>query len=126
MPASKIVLVDSNEVEAYRGPMGRRTKVLIDGTVGSSRLSLGLVYFPPGSSSDFHTRREEEIFHVLEGVGILATEQGEYVTKPGVTVFIPPGVKHKHENRGDGTLVQLWIFSPQGPEHEIRKRPVDA
>ena len=46
-----------------------------------------------------------EIF-VLEGEGIITMGGKEYTVRPGMAIFIPPGIRHSYRNVGN----TLWRF----------------
>ncbi len=47
---------------------------------------------------------------------------------PGMSAFLPPGVRHGVRNTGDSPLKLVWIFSPPGYEkvfREMARREMD-
>jgi quercetin dioxygenase-like cupin family protein len=67
----------------------------IDEAHGKS-LRINLVRFDPGGRTKWHTHEFEQGLIVLEGKGIVATEQQEHVIEPGDVIVIPEGEKHWH------------------------------
>lgn len=60
-------------------------------------------------------KQSTEVYYVLEGKGKLELDQEVVDLEPGVTVFIPPGVRH----RGYGDFKTIVIGTPaQTPEDE--------
>jgi quercetin dioxygenase-like cupin family protein len=59
-------------------------------------LRINLVRFEPGGRTKWHTHKFEQGLIVLEGKGIVATEQAEHVIEPGDVIVIPEGEKHWH------------------------------
>jgi len=60
-------------------------------------------------------KRTNEVYYILEGKGKLELDQEVVDLKPGVTVLIPPGVRH----RGYGDFKTIVIGTPaQTPEDE--------
>ncbi|MCK4644020.1 cupin domain-containing protein [bacterium] len=51
---------------------------------------------------------EHEIF-VLEGSGLLATEEGDFTLEPGDFGFVPEMVLHQFRNTGDGIFKFLCV-----------------
>jgi mannose-6-phosphate isomerase-like protein (cupin superfamily) len=65
-----------------------------------------------------HAHTYEEAIYILEGEGIVHVfepggERQEQIL-PGTSIFLPPGTPHCLENRSDGVLKLLGVFSPAG------------
>ena len=75
-------------------------------------LHLGIVTFSPGAKNRLHTHTGEQILFVLEGKGIVATEDEEAVVTPGMLVYIPPGEKHWHGATEDTSFSHISIQTP--------------
>lgn len=80
-------------------------------------LVFGLAEFPGGTLAAAHVHpTEEEIIYILSGVGAILAEDGaerqEVHLKPGVAVFIPPGLTHRIRVDGDEPLKLVTLFSP--------------
>lgn len=110
-----------DELEVFGGD-GFGSRIIADETVGVENASVGVVEFEPGAVGSRHVREVEEIVVVLEGAARVVTDDDAYDLAEGDAAIIPPGVHHRHENAGDGTLRKLWVFAPQGPERAIRDR----
>lgn len=63
---------------------------------GTEGLRIGLVKFSPGGRTKWHTHNFEQGLIILEGKGIVATEEQEYVVEPGDVVVVKTGEKHWH------------------------------
>lgn len=64
----------------------------------------------PGGRIPCH--RHDTIEHeqvILEGTMIVGLDHGEHVASAGDCVFIPPGVAHWYENRGDVSVRFLCV-----------------
>jgi len=61
------------------------------------RISL---YQPGGFVKPHRHKRQEQIYHILEGEGLLDIEGRQQVVGPESVVFIPPGVEHAIYNTG--------------------------
>lgn len=55
---------------------------------------------------------QEQIYHVLEGEGLLMLDGKPNLLRRHDYVFIPPGVRHSFTNNGLAPLVFLVITSP--------------
>ena len=75
-------------------------------------LGMGIITFDPGARNVFHTHTSEQILYVLEGEGIVATENEEVVVKPGMLVHIPEGEKHWHGATKKSSFTHISIAPP--------------
>jgi mannose-6-phosphate isomerase-like protein (cupin superfamily) len=55
---------------------------------------------------------QEQVYHVLEGVGRLTLDDQTVLLRPHDYVFVPPGVRHSFTNEGTVPLVFLVVTSP--------------
>jgi mannose-6-phosphate isomerase-like protein (cupin superfamily) len=84
-------------------------------TIGYSFFSktpkLGLVFrkraFKPGSGIGYHLQREDEIYYVLSGRGMMTVDGKEFAVVPGDAVLTRPGSSHGLKQVGDEDLVIL-------------------
>ena len=91
----------------------RYFKVMIDPRHGS-RTVTQFVGFIDRSRAPFHTHTYEEAIYILEGDGIVHVEDRELPIGRGSSIFLSPGTPHCIENRSDGALRLLGVFSPPG------------
>jgi quercetin dioxygenase-like cupin family protein len=113
-------LVRHVELLARQLEHGADVMIILDSEEGAENLAMGKVVFQPGVKTKPHTRDVEEVLFVLAGQGTVVTEDAVYTLDEGDSLLIPPGVRHRHENRGTHALHQLYIFAPQGPEVALR------
>jgi mannose-6-phosphate isomerase-like protein (cupin superfamily) len=84
-------------------------------TVGYSFFSrtpnLRLVFrkrsFKPGSAIGYHVQREDEIYYVLSGKGLMKVDGKEFEVGPGDAVLTRPGSSHGLKQVGKEDLVIL-------------------
>ena len=69
-------------------------------------------YQPKGYVAPHTHRVQEQIYHFLEGEGLMELDGERRVVGRHDTVFIPPGVEHAVYNSGLEDLVFLVITSP--------------
>lgn len=117
--------ISIGELPIYRAaaPNVRDNLILVDAQEGSKNLSVGIGVYNKGQASEFHTHEhEEEVMIYLKGEGIMRMEDGTEVTlKKGDITYVPENEPHKLINTGDAEFVFLFIYSPMGPEKNIRK-----
>ncbi len=113
------------ELPVYRAapPHVRDNLVLVDELVGAQNVSVGIGIYSKGQASEFHTHSgEEEVMIYLRGEGVMQTSDGEEVKlSEGDVTYVPADESHKLINTGDEDFVFLFIYSPGGPERNIRK-----
>ncbi len=86
-------------------------------TVGSRRIDYRISSYSPMARVEPHAHRvQEQIYHVLEGEGLLEVEGERVVLRRHDVVYLPPGVRHGFENTGLGDLVFLVVTSPVDDE----------
>ena len=92
----------------------------------AERFSCGLVTLEPGKGHARHNHPySEEILYVIEGTGMQTVEltsgilEKEIVT--GELVHIPTAVYHSTINSGEVPMKLIAIYSPFGPEAELRR-----
>src|SRR5262245_45718699 len=80
---------------AHRGRSKAYTRVsLVDETVGSVHMGVGLCALKAAGSVDTHVQSYEKSFFVLEGEPVLVMEGRAWRLAPGACGLIPVGVAH--------------------------------
>jgi quercetin dioxygenase-like cupin family protein len=72
------------------------------------------VWFEAGSRTKPHTHAADQILHVLEGEGVVATEHEKRRIRPGDIVVIPAGAWHWHGATPDTSMCHVSV-KPKGP-----------
>jgi mannose-6-phosphate isomerase-like protein (cupin superfamily) len=88
-------------------------KLLIDPRYGARHVTQ-FVGFIERSHAPFHTHTYEEAIYILEGEGVVHIGDDDVPIAAGTSIFLPPGTPHCLENRSDGVLKLLGVFSPPG------------
>jgi len=86
---------------------------LFDEDVGSKEFNAGIVRFPPGTRNKFHIHNHEQILYVIEGTGIVATEEEERVVTAGDTILFSAGENHWHGATKDSVFTHLYILNSE-------------
>ncbi|GAA1956945.1 (R)-mandelonitrile lyase [Catenulispora subtropica] len=80
-----------------------------------SRARVNAVRFAPCARTNWHVHAVGQTLHVTEGVGIVASRDGEVIVmRPGDTVRTPPGQWHWHGATADRFMVHLAIWDGTG------------
>ena len=82
---------------------------LVDSATGSKEFKAAIVTFPPGTKNRFHTHDGEQILYILNGKGIVATKDEEWVVTAGDAILISAGELHWHGAIEDSTFSHLYI-----------------
>ena len=59
---------------------------------------------------------QEQVYHVLEGEGLMEIDGEHHVVRKHDVIFLPPGVEHSIANSGVRDLVFLVVTSPASDE----------
>ena len=105
-------VVHERERQAIRSG-DRRFKLLVDKDLGCRQVTQFVGFIPP-SKAPFHYHTYEETIYILEGVGVVHTEQESAEFGPGTSIYLPPGTRHCLENPGEDAVKLLGVFYPSG------------
>jgi quercetin dioxygenase-like cupin family protein len=83
----------------------------VDDSIGE-HLRLTLVKFSPGGRTTWHTHAFEQGLIIVEGRGIVATDEQEYEVGPGDIVIIPAGERHWHGGTESTAMAHISITTP--------------
>jgi quercetin dioxygenase-like cupin family protein len=112
-------VVDAGSVEGVKKLPSRTSKLLLSEiNVGVTGFSMGQNVTDVGSRIPEHAHEDaEEGMYLVSGQGRLITEEGEQDLRPGMAIYMPPGVKHSIVNTGDEPMRLVWVYSPPLPNH---------
>ena len=80
---------------------------------GSKTLDYRVSVYQPGGYVEPHRHRiKEQIYHVLEGEGLMELDGERTVVRKNDIIFIPPGVEHAIYNTGMADLRFIVVTSP--------------
>ena len=117
----KISLVQCDDQVLEQGDFGFRRKRLA-AAAGSKGLGVSWFELPPGKKAfpfHFHLANDEAVF-VLEGEGVLRSDDEEHPLRAGDYVAFPPGPPgHQIINRSQAPLRYLAISTMREPEVAI-------
>ena len=103
-----MVVRDYREIEAKDvaepGAEDVRIRQVITRREGAPHFTMRVFDVAPGGYTPFHTHEWEHEVFVLEGEGVVVSEQGEHALTSGTTVFVPGGETHNFRNTGPDVL----------------------
>lgn len=84
---------------------------------GSKHLDYRISCYQPMAYVARHTHKlQEQIYHVLDGEGLIEIAGTNHVVRKHDVIYLPPGVEHMIQNSGLTDLVFLVITSPVSDE----------
>lgn len=131
-PVPQVYSYNSSQFPTYVA-QGLVMKQLLDLTANHPHVPFEIleVFFPPGESSDIHSKPCYEIMYVVEGTLGLTSGGRNFVAKKYCGIVIPPGVKHQHKNLGEEMLRFVMIHlatdgypNPDGAVRTVGKSEV--
>jgi quercetin dioxygenase-like cupin family protein len=94
---------------AARSPL--RWKILFSGRrTPTEAMSMGLAEAPPAAVLPLHHHAPAEIYHAIEGEGLVEVEGEAHRLRAGMSLFIPAGARHRSTNVGTGVFRFLFVF----------------
>ncbi|KQC12358.1 MAG: hypothetical protein APR63_11300 [Desulfuromonas sp. SDB] len=81
---------------------GMKKHLLIGAKENSPTMALRIMEVEESGYSPYHSHSWEHVNYILEGEGILVTQQQEYPLQPGDSVLVEPELKHQYRNTGKG------------------------
>jgi len=97
---------------------GAYSKLLINPAAGGARHVDYRVssYQPKGHVAAHSHRIQEQIYHILEGEGLVELDGKTQVVRRHDIIFIPPGTVHALHNTGFQDLVFIVVTTPPGDD----------
>lgn len=107
-----IAEVPWNEFPGHFG--GALSKPLVrPETAGSRLIDYRISTYQPMAYVAVHTHRvQEQVYHVLEGEGLMEIDGRRQVVRRHDVIFIPPGVEHGIANTGLTDLTFIVVTTP--------------
>lgn len=92
---------------------GALSKRLVGVDHGSAKVGYVMSNYAPGHYMEPHVHKErEQVYHILEGDGILVIDGERHRVGPGDIAFFPPGVWHGLYNEGNTNLIFVIASGP--------------
>ena len=101
-------------LELCRSP-GLSVNLKIDSaTAGSQRLAMGTATLAAGASNAGTHTDVDEVNYFLTGDGRAFVGDDTVAVEPGLTMYVPQGVRHGFISSAQQPLVFVWSIAPQG------------
>lgn len=86
-------------------------------TAGSRHIDYRISMYQPMAYVKRHKHKvQEQIYHVIEGEGLMEVGDIKQVVRKHDFIFVPPGVEHSISNTGLVDLVFLVVTTPASDE----------
>ncbi len=77
--------------------------------LASNELSVGLAIWPVGATDRQQPHREDEVYYVISGRGVIRVSHEDQELKAGTLVFVGAGVEHRfHDIEEDLRVLVFW------------------
>ncbi len=108
-----------DELPGHHG--GALSKLLVHPERGASRhIDHRISMYQPKANVARHAHKiQEQIYHVLEGEGLMEIGDETRVVRKHDVIFLPPGVPHALTNSGLCDLIFLVVTSPVTDEAPV-------
>jgi mannose-6-phosphate isomerase-like protein (cupin superfamily) len=122
---------DSSQVESevwddpVRGDVSFRVLFSADRTPTSS-LYTGLTELAPGGWLGLHRHTQAEVYHLVEGSGVVVLDGVEHPVGAGSAVFIPGDAEHGIRNTGEGALRFVYAFATDAIDDVVYRFSADG
>ena len=103
MPA-KVVQYSDVRADAVPDLEGVTVRWVISKDDGAPHFAMRVFELQQGSCSPQHAHWWEHEVFILDGEGVLWTEQGEHPLQAGTVVYVPGNLEHQFRNKGEGIL----------------------
>lgn len=82
-------------------------------TTGSRQLDYRISTYQPMAYVERHVHKvQEQVYHVLDGEGLMEIDDETKVVRKHDVIFIPPGCWHSIQNSGLGDLTFIVVTTP--------------
>lgn len=86
-------------------------------TAGSALIDYRISTYQPMGYVALHTHKvQEQVYHVLDGEGVMEMDGQRRVVRKHDVIFIPPGVAHGITNSGLSDLTFIVVTTPVNDE----------
>ena len=110
-------IFDHTEVPAQKAEEGAKditVRWLITKDIGAEHFAMRLFEMGSGGYSPYHEHDWEHEVFILEGEGVVKSEQGDIPFGPGSVVFVPPNEPHQFCNTGEKPVKFLCLIPYKG------------
>ena len=107
------VMADFNTINGVPCPCGSAQRALAE----SGACTLHTVTISKEAQTHYH-KHHTEVYYFLEGNGQMELDGQRHAVHPGMTVYIPPGVRHRAIVGNEPIKILNFVMPPFDPEDE--------
>lgn len=86
-------------------------------TTGSAQIDYRISCYQPMARVALHAHKfQDQVYHVLDGEGMMEMDGKRQVVRKHDVIYIPPGVSHAISNTGLGDLTFIVVTTPADDE----------
>ena len=97
-----------------KGALGVKKAGLVTAADGSPTAAMRLFELEKGGHTPWHTHDWEHVVYVVDGRGILKSENGDAPFGAGDSLLVDPDEEHNFVNTGDGPLRFICVVPLRG------------
>lgn len=64
----------------------------------------------PGAAIGYHPQKEDEVYYILSGTGVMQMNGNEFAVKPGDAILTRPGSSHGLKQTGKDDLTLIIVY----------------
>ncbi len=103
------------------GARGAKIRWLISEKDGAPNFAMRMFEVDPGGFTPYHAHSWEHENFIVEGEGVLTTEDKDIPFKPGDVIYVEPFMKHNYRNTGKSVLKFLCMIPLDKPKKKEKK-----
>ena len=103
------------DIKGVEFPAGRLTKVIVGpgAPVEAENFVMGYVTIYPGGKVPLHSHKQEEVYLIISGKGIMHINDEKKNVKKGNYLYISPNSSHLLENISKENLIIIFCYAPK-------------
>ena len=122
----KLTRIDRSQAQpdtARKGYFDGEVKTLqLVGPKQSNEVELLAVYFSAGARTIPHIHEQDQVLHIIEGQGIVATETEKLLVSVGDVITIPAGIWHWHGATRNTAMCHISMKGPGPTNWEVEQK----
>jgi HTH-type transcriptional repressor of puuD len=76
----------------------------------TNKITTGMTVFQVGRGLPLHSHNVEESVLIVEGLATAVVGDERFDLEPGEATWVPAGVPHYFQNRGDSPMTIYWVY----------------